>query len=300
MLNRLSASLTIFVCGFALSCHSQPRAIASDAAAPLFDRPERVSILGYDGDAMEPFISRDGRYLFFNNLNEASVNTNLFWAERIDDLHFRFRGELRGINTPALEGVASMDRQGNFYFVSTRSYDSTASTLYRGRFTNGEVTAIELVPGISLAKPGIVNFDAEISANGDTLYFVESQFNRSSQPKSAKLVIAHRRGETFVRDDRAGDAILRAVNTGGLTYAPDTSASECEFFFTRADANGPAIYRSVRADPTQPFGEPVRLSAITGFVEAPTLSPDEKSLYFHKRENGRFVLYRVTRQPPAL
>jgi hypothetical protein len=33
----------------------------------------------------------------------------------------------------------------------------------------------------------------------------------------------------------------------------------------------------------------------TGFVEGPTLSPDEKSLYYHKREGGVFVIYRVTR-----
>jgi hypothetical protein len=30
-------------------------------------------------------------------------------------------------------------------------------------------------------------------------------------------------------------------------------------------------------------------------VEGPTLAPDEKSLYYHKREGDRFVLYRVTR-----
>ena len=34
-----------------------------------FANPQRVTILGYSGDAMEPSISRDGRYLFFNSLN---------------------------------------------------------------------------------------------------------------------------------------------------------------------------------------------------------------------------------------
>jgi len=38
------------------------------------------------------------------------------------------------------------------------------------------------------------------------------------------------------------------------------------------DAHGPAIYTAKRADVTQLFENPVRISAINGFVEAPTLS----------------------------
>ncbi len=114
---------------------------------------------------MEPFLSRDARYLFFNNPNEPTVNTDLFYAEPIDGLHFRFRGPLHGVNTPALEAVASLDSHGNFYFVSNRSYSSTASTLDRGRFAGdvigGAISGIQPVPGVSLAKPGIVNFDAK-------------------------------------------------------------------------------------------------------------------------------------------
>ena len=259
-----------------------------------FAHQERVLIVGYDGEAMEPFISRDGRYLLFNNLNEPSVNTNLYWAERIDDLHFRFRGELSGVNTAALEGVASMDAHGNFYFVSNRSYDTTASTLYRGHFTNGVISGVELVPGVSLAKPGIVNFDAEISADGDTLYFVESQFNWRGQPQSARILLARRNGNGFVRDGSSA-SLCKAINDDGLNYAPSLSADELEIFFTRAGKDGPAIYQASRANKGLPFGVPSRISAISGFVEAPTISPDGRSLYFHKKEGEHFVLYRVTR-----
>jgi Tol biopolymer transport system component len=294
-LNLLSA---FFASALVLSC-APPRAEAPvDASSNAFQNPQRVTIEGYDGDAMEPFLSRDGKYLFFNNRNEPSVNTNLHWAERIDDLHFKYRGELQGVNTPALDGVPSMDREGNFYFVSNRSYDQTASTLYRAKFADGAVTGVELVPGVSLAKPGIVNFDAEISADGNTLYFVESQFNFFRQPESARILIARRSGNTFVRDP-ASASIMQAINGDGLNYAPATSASECEIFFTRAGPQGPAIYMAKRADKTQPFQKPLRLSAMTGFVEGPTLSPDEQSLYYHKKENGHLVLYRVTRARTA-
>ena len=298
MSHSLTPMCAFAVCALIVSC-SRPQ--AQNAPLPTsnaFQNPQRVIIDGYDGDAMEPFVSRDGKYLFFNNLNEPKVNTNLLWAERIDDLHFKYRGEIQGVNTPALEGVPSMDRRGNFYFVSNRSYDQTASTLYRGKFANGAITGIELVPGVSLAKPGIVNFDAEISADGDTLYFVESEFSLFGNPKSARILQARRNGNNFMRDP-ASASIFQAVNTDALTYAPATSASECELFFTRVGPQGPAIYISRRAGKTKPFDEPLQLSAITGFVEGPTLSADERSLYYHRKENGHFVLYRVTRNEAA-
>ncbi|HEY0796238.1 MAG TPA: hypothetical protein VGD64_10695 [Acidisarcina sp.] len=283
----------LLLCALLLSCKSSSAQVAAPTST-VFQNPQRVTIAGYNGDAMEPFLSRDGKYLFFNNLNEPSVNTNLHWAERIDDLQFKYRGEIGNVNTPALEGVPSMDRSRNFYFVSNRSYDKTASTLYSGKFADGAITDIELVPGVSLAKPGIVNFDAEISADGDTLYFVESEFSRRGEPKSARIMAAHRSGNTFVRDP-ASEAIFKTINTAGLNYAPATTASELEIFFTRTDGHSVGIYWAKRVNKSQPFDNPVRLAAPTGFVEAPTLSPDEKSLYYHKKEDGHLVIYRVTR-----
>src|SRR5262245_51215254 len=90
-----------------------------------FGNPERITIRGNSDHAMEPFIARDGRYLFFNNSNDPSVNTNLHYAERINDLTFEYKGEVAGVNTRALEGVPTMDKNGDFYFVSTRSYKET-------------------------------------------------------------------------------------------------------------------------------------------------------------------------------
>lgn len=297
VLGWLSMFSSLGACVLVLACAPRVVQIPATPDSYAFQNPQRVTIEGYDGDAMEPFVSRDGKYLFFNNLNEPNVNTNLHWGERIDDLHFKYRGELAGVNTAALEGVPSMDRDGNFYFVSNRSYDKTASTLYRGKFADGVVNSVELVPGVSLGKPGIVNFDAEISADGNTLYFVESQFSLFGNPKTARILIARRSGNSFVRDP-ASAALLQAVNGDALTYAPATSASECELFFTRVGPQGPAIYLARRANRTLPFEAPRRLAAIKGFVEGPTLSADEQSLYYHKKENGHMVLYRVTRAAP--
>ena len=264
----------------------------------LFYDPKRVTVRGYDGDEMESFITRDGRYLLFNNSNDASVNTNLHWAERIDDLTFAYKGEIESVNTSALEGVASMDRRHTLYFVSTRSYEKSLSTIYRGTFSNGHVSNVEIVPGISRMEPGMVNFDAEISADGNTLFFVDGRFAGGAVPETADIVIAEREGNGFRRRADSGQ-IMHNVNSAVLEYAPCISADGLTLFFTRL-RNGlgasPAIYMAHRSNATEPFGSPLKLVAIEGFVEAPTLSPDEKSLYYHRRESGKFVLYRVTRK----
>ena len=93
---------------------------------------------------------------------------------------------------------------------------------------------------------------------------------------------------------------MRNVNTGALEYAPSISADLLELFFTRAQSVAGsvqvAIYRSHRASREAPFSVPERVAAISGLVEAPSLSGDGRSLYYHKRAGSRFVIYRVARR----
>ena len=123
-----------------------------------------------------------------------------------------------------------MDRTGRFYFVSTRSYGETLSTIYQGRFWNCVVSDVEVVAGISEKKPGRVNFDVEVSAGGDTLYFVDGIFKDKPVPEAADLVIAVRNGSGFRRLNE-NTVILKKVNTAGaLEYAACISSDELECF----------------------------------------------------------------------
>jgi len=283
-----------------LASHGCPQTGAGGAEPTrLFDAPERVSIRGHEGDAMEPFVTRDGRFLLFNNRNDPSENTNLHLAERVDDLTFDYRGELPGVNTAALEGVPTMDRDGAFYFVSPRSYRDTLSTIYRGTFRNGRIDDVALVPGVSPRQAGIVDFDVEVSPDGHTLYVAEGRFVAGNPlPQSADIVVFERRESGFERRPDT-KRVMQNVNTADLEYAACISADGLTLFFTRAGktmAGSPAILVAARKSKDAAFDEPRHLAAIEGFVEAPTLSPEERSLYFHKRDGRRFVLYRVTRR----
>ena len=284
---------TLMACGllFGLGCAGHPSVPAYDG----FANSQRVTIRGYSSDAMEPFITHDGRYLLFNNSNDPSVNTNLHYAERIDDLTFQYQGEISGANSASLDAVATMDGTGNLYFISTRSYATTLSTVYRARFSNGTVSGVELLEGISEKQPGRVTFDVEVSPDGSTLYLSDGTFRGRPVPASADLAIAERQGTQFRRSERSG-AILRNINSTALEYAASISSNGLELFFTRIQKNQPTIYRATRSNVDAPFDPPARITAIDGFAEAPSLSPDERSLYYHKREGRQFVIARVTRR----
>lgn len=273
-----------------------PVLAAEPATSRYFDHPQKVAIHGYDGHAMEPFMSRDGRYLLFNDLNEPGVDTKLHYAERLDDLNFQYRGELSGVNTPALEGVPSLDRDDWLYFVSPRAYEKTLNTLYRGRFSHGRVTEVTPLSGVSRDQPGWVNFDAEISADGRTLYFVDAKFGKRG-PETADLVVAERQGDGFRR--RAdSERLLGQINTPLLEYAPSLSADGLLLLFTRARADfkgGTAVYLARRKSLTDAFAPAQRLDALDGVVEAPTFTPDEQAIYVHRKEGRQHVLYRLRR-----
>jgi hypothetical protein len=278
------------------SAQAQQGGDAAAAKAASFTNLQAVTITGNRRDAMEPFLTRDGKVLFFNNSNAPTVDTNLFWATKVDDLTFQLQGEIGGVNGPALDAVASMDLSNNFYFVSTRSYDTTLSTLYRGDYSKGSVSGAEIVAGVSPTRRGFVDFDQEISADGNTLYFTEGLFTGGNVPASSKVVIARHSDNGFVRDPQSKE-ILRTINSAGrLNYAACTSADELEIFFTRLNGQEPVILIATRTSVAKPFGTAEKIPAITGFVEAPTISPDGRSLYFHRRNpDGVFSIFRVTR-----
>lgn len=96
---------------------SRPGGPSAPITYDAFSNPTQVTITGYAGDAMEPFISKDDQYLFFNNRNDPSVDTNLYYASRVDDQTFTLLGPIPGANSPQLDAVGSLDTLGNLYFI---------------------------------------------------------------------------------------------------------------------------------------------------------------------------------------
>jgi hypothetical protein len=265
-----------------------------------FSAPEPVHIEGYTGDAMEPFLSRDGQFLFFNDDEDSASDKDLYYAGYIDDTHFTFLGEIVGINTNVVDGVPTMDNANNFFWVSTSNYTPpvTYDTLFSGTFDNatGEINGVSTIAGLAEGIVGHLNFDLEVSPDGSTLYFVDGVFSGNPSPDAADIAIGVKSGNTFTRHPDSG-TIMANINTGDLEYAPAISDNGLELFFTRLTLSTlqTKTYRAIRSSAVAAFQYPREVSAITGFAEAPTFSPDEKSLYFHKLEGSTFVIYKITR-----
>ncbi|MBC8110217.1 MAG: hypothetical protein H7Y04_04070, partial [Verrucomicrobia bacterium] len=193
------------------------------------------------------------------------------------------------------------DAAGNLYFVSNRNYQTTLATLYQCNFEAGVATNVRLIEGIGKLQAGWVNFDVEVSADGQFLYFVDAQFDQTGNPVTADLVIAQKNNTGFQRLSNS-DEILKNINTDdALEYAACISLDGLELYFTRikmplSGVPSSEILVTTRKNTNEAFGNPSKIQSITGFAEAPTIARDQKTLYFHKKDGDTFALYKVKKK----
>ena len=275
---------------------------ASTTTAPLdtdttFAGPFNVAITGYDDHAMEPFITRDGQYLLFNNRNDPAALTDLHIAARVNDSTFTYVGPLATLNSNTLDGVAAGTTDGTIYFVSLRSYEGNFSTIFKATLTGAAASALAPVTSISTGGGGLLDFDVDVSADGQSLLVARGLFNGGALPSTANFMLYEAAGAGFTLSPTSA-ATFAAINTGGLNYAASTTADGLELCFTRiglATGGQPAILVSRRATATSAWGTPRIVRGPVGFVEAGSWSPDAKSLYYHALVGDRFVIRRLTR-----
>lgn len=275
----------------------------ASSSGSTFGNPKKVNIVGNPYSAMEPFISRDGNVLFFNSdkSDDPKTEKNIYYAVRIDDLNFQFMGEVKGINTNAVDGVPTMDIHGNFYYVSTAHYGKKNgfTTVYKGKFVNGKIINITPIPELSIQKPGWLNMDIEISADGNTIYSTQTLFaGIRPVPKESYFFMAHLNNDGKFIINEYSKEIFKNINTDDQEYAASISTDELEIFFTRLNYDDGftfSSYHATREDKTSPFSKPMLLEAITGIAEAPAITTDGRLLYFHKKEGERFYIYVLER-----
>ncbi len=269
------------------------------ALAACFGTPQPVAIEGFSDHAMEPFITRDGQTLFFNNRNEPPRETDLHWATRIDATRFRYRGRIASANSPELDGVPSLARDGTFAFVSLRAFADRHATLWSGQWRDGQVSQLALQTALSPGAPPRFNMDAEISASGDRLYFTDNVWGILA-PRTSDLRVAVRDGGALRRAPEL-DRWFATVNTpNALEFAPATSEDERELYFTRLTTRflQPPRFEilvATREHADEPFGTPLPIRALAGYVEAPSVAPDG-ALYFHAKIGERFRIMRAERR----
>jgi Secretion system C-terminal sorting domain len=278
---------------------------------PTYGSETNVTINGLSFDAMEPFISPDGNYLFFNNLNDG-VNTKLYYATKVNDLTFNFVGELNGTNQitpPYLDAVADLDSSGNFYWTSSRNYPTELDNLFHGTLNAGNVNNIGRVHGdFNKNIPGWLIMDHGISFDGQFLYFNNARFDGICMgPCETEIGIAQKVNDSTFNKILNSDNILQNINdTNYIYYAPCISSDNLELYYTRylkGAITASTIFEicvAVRDTPTGIFSIPMVLFSelISDMIEAPTLTTDKQIIYYHKKIGGLYKIVMRYRDIP--
>ena len=281
---------------------------------PDFANEKKVIISGYSGDAMEPFISSDGNHLFFNN-KVSDSNKKIFYADRVSESEFAFVDEISNVNEPdgTVDGVPSMDNYDNLYWVSAYDWNNvkdgnpTCCVLRAGNYKNGTVSAGEIISSgdLGLPVPDVsdpwITMDAEISRNGNDLYYTASHFAAGfAFLTESYIAVASRNGSLFEKTNDS-DLIFAEINDPDyLVYASSVSSDGLEIFFTRILKSGgknTEICVSRRTDISEKFQTP-GIMRITGIMpEAPSISGCGKYLYYHKKDSdGLYHVFMQTRE----
>ena len=280
-----------------ISCSKNNNEISPPLAYPSFGSELDVNIIGLSFDAMEPFISPDGNYLFFNNVNDG-IDTKLFYATKINNSTFTFVGELTGTNqttAPHLDAVADMDSNGNFYWTSTRNYPTELDNLFHGTFNSGNVLNIERVHGdFNMNIAGWLIMDHGISLDGEFLYFNNARFDGQNCQGACETHIGVAKKENVTTFNKLPNStsILQNINDANyIYYAPCISSDNLELYYTRylkGQITPNTVFEicvAIRNNSLDSFSVPKVLfsETISNIIEAPTLTVDKKIMYYHKK-----------------
>jgi hypothetical protein len=275
-----------------------------------YENPKEVTINGYSDHAMEPFLSPDGQTLFYNSQN-TGINTKLYYATRISDIEFEFKGEVNGTNeiqTNQLNAVPDLDETNQFYWTSVRDYPTKLDNLHFGTYTNGAVTGIGRVQGdFYVEQDGWLVMDHGISFDGQTLFYNNARFDDQNcvGPCETFLGMAKKESNGVFKKIADSDTILEQINDANyIYYAPCITKDELELYYTRYLAGTVTtsteieICVSKRTTKTEAFGAPSVLFSSTALtiLEAPTLSADKSLLYYHQKINGNHKIFLRTRK----
>ncbi|MFD0836785.1 hypothetical protein ACFQ0I_13485 [Mariniflexile aquimaris] len=281
------------------SCSSNDKDSTKSLTYPSYGPEIEVTINNLSFDAMEPFISPNENFLFFNNLNDG-INTKLYYATKVNDSTFNYVGELLGTNQttpPHLDAVADLDANGNFYWTSTRNYPSELNNLFHGTFSSGSVNNIERVQGdFNMNTLGWLVMDHGISLDGQFLYYNNARFDDKNcqGPCETILGIAKKvNASTFNKLPNSPSILQNINNSNYIYYAPCISSDNLELYFTRylkGTITSGTIFEicvSVRHDASEEFSNPKVLfsETILNLIEAPTLSVDKKKMYYHRKSS---------------
>ena len=294
--------------------------VEEEAVIQEFATPEQVFIenlpegsFGTPISTEEPFISRDGKYLFFNTAHSEN-NKDLHYAIR-SGISWVYSGEIGpDLNdTKEVQGNPTMDSFRNFFYIDS----GVEHMVIRGIFSEQSgilesVAEFTAVPKrvVDISKGTLTgNMGVEVSRNGDFIFFSSAVWKFEGTKvitiTGSDLKLIFRVNGNYVFDENESFKIMKNINTSDLEYAASISSDGLELFFTRllvSDLES-GVFRSrimysVRDSLNSPFNPAVMIGSIgpDDFVEGPAITDDGSELYYHKKVGEKFMLFKVKRE----
>ena len=196
-----------------------------------WQKPEKLSISGDAWSDLDPFVSPDGKRLFFistrpdasraSNDNKKDMD---IWVATRSGAEWSDPHRLENVNSEAKEGSPSVTRNGTLYFFSDRQGGAGKNALYESRFVQGHYELAVMLPVAINAGPS--DTSPFISPDGKTLLFYstrEGGFGKADVYVSSKK---HGKWTTSVN-------LGPVVNSADSDYNPAVSPDGRELFFGR-------------------------------------------------------------------
>lgn len=193
--------------------------------------PEKISLSSDHWSDLDPFISPDGKHLFFISTRISAgegpqgvkKNMDIWVADRKggDWIHPR---RVENVNSEAKEGSPGVARDGTLYFFSDRGREANNNAIYISTLIGGHYSTPVLAPPSINSGPS--DTSPYILPNGKTLLFYST---RQGGYGKADLYVSYKERGTWTPAFNLGSI----VNTDDSEYNPAISPNGKQFFFGR-------------------------------------------------------------------
>ncbi len=197
----------------------------------VWQEPEKLSISGDTWSDLDPFVSPDGKQLFFVSTRpyagaaSASGKKDMdIWVANRSGVEWTTPRRLENVNSEGKEGSPSVARNGTLYFFSDREGDSGKNALYESRLVSGRYEPAKRLPLVVNAGPS--DTSPFIAPNGKTLLFYST---REGGFGKADLYVAYKKHGKWTASVNLGSI----VNSADSDYNPIVSPDGQELFFGR-------------------------------------------------------------------
>eukprot|EP01006_Ploeotia_vitrea_P000387 TRINITY_DN102969_c0_g1_i1.p1 TRINITY_DN102969_c0_g1~~TRINITY_DN102969_c0_g1_i1.p1 ORF type:complete len:349 (+),score=18.77 TRINITY_DN102969_c0_g1_i1:45-1049(+) len=274
----------------------------------IWQHIQRVRIEYYEReDSMEPFLSRDGKWFFFNTQNIGD-NTTLQYCKFNGPANVQWLGEIKGEANgpvPHLDAVPAMTNNNDFFWVSTRGWPSNPMNLEMGTFKDGVVPKATHVKGSFYQKvhhptQNWIVMDQEINQDGSLLFYTNALFGSPPGPIPlfSNISFATKQPDGSWSEHPHAVTIMHSINnfvsSKHLRYGPSSLGTDAlEFYFTCRVPNAPRVselFVATRKHVDDPFGQPTQIIIPNPHYddylepEASTISADGKLLMFSRMD----------------